>query len=213
MNLADVFFKPMAGERERLLRTSAQPALTRRFFKRNARFVCPAPHAQLRDFYDWYLFWSSYPLPTDETQSFFVANSLDLFKKECKYVQHGQTSDLPGLDYYAIIGTTRGEFPRKKLATAPEWLLCRLPQFLMSCRPPAVVLFARPHHHMSRKIPTTTVLVGKSRRPLEDPLPAFQLSGGGLALSPAPLLRLVREARVAARHALKAPRAGVAMDD
>ena len=115
MNLADVFFKPMAGERERLLRTSTQTTLTRRFFKRNARFVCPAPHAQLRDFYDWYLFWSSYPLPTDETQSFFVANSLDLFKKECKYVQHGQMSDLPGLDYDAIIGTTRGEFPRKNL--------------------------------------------------------------------------------------------------
>jgi hypothetical protein len=114
MDLADVFFKPMAGERERLLRTSTQSTLTRHFFKRNARFVCPAPHAQLRDFYDWYLFWSSYPLPTDETQSFFLANSDALFKKECKYVQHGQTSDLPGLDYYALIGTTRGELFQKQ---------------------------------------------------------------------------------------------------
>ena len=114
MDLADVFFKPMEGERERLLRTSTQTKLTRRYFKRNARFVCLAPHAQLRDFYDWYLFWSSYPLPTDPTQFLFVANSLALFKRECKYVQHGQTSDLPGLDYYVLIGTTRGEFSGKK---------------------------------------------------------------------------------------------------
>ena len=130
MDLADVFFKPMAGERERLLLTSTQATLTRRFFKRNARFVCPAPHAQLRDFYDWYLFWSSFPLPTDETQSFFVANSLNLFKKECKYVQHSQTSDLPGLDYYALIGTTRGEFPRTRVTSLVECLfLRRLLQF------------------------------------------------------------------------------------
>jgi hypothetical protein len=107
MDFAHCFFKPMAGERERLLLNSTQETLTRRFFKRNARFVCPAPHAQLRDFCDWYLFWSVFPLPTDPTQTFFVANALALFKEECKYVQHGQTSDLPGLDYYVLIGTTR----------------------------------------------------------------------------------------------------------
>jgi hypothetical protein len=50
------------------------------------------------------------------------------------------------------------------------------------------------------------------RRPLEVPLPALQLPGGGVALPPASLLRFMREARVASRHALEAPRAGVAVN-
>ena len=65
--------------------------------------MLPPPHAQIRDFYDWFLFWSNYPHPDDPTKSSFVPNARDLFLKECRYVQKGQTSDRPGLLYYVVV--------------------------------------------------------------------------------------------------------------
>jgi len=89
----------MRGERERLLRdleprfrAEASRRFSRAYFKRHSRFVLPPPHDQLRDFYDWFLFWTNFPHPDNATQSFFVSNAQALFVIECKYVQRRQTS-------------------------------------------------------------------------------------------------------------------------
>jgi hypothetical protein len=114
IDLADVFFKPMKGERERLqadmrLRFTDQQIsrFGRSYYRRFTRHVCPPPHEQLRDFYDWYQFWSRFPHPTISGRSMFTANPWDIFKHECKYVQQGFTSDPPGVLMYVPVRTTK----------------------------------------------------------------------------------------------------------
>ncbi len=113
IDLADVFFKPMKGERERLqadirLRFTDQQIsrFGRCYYRRFTRHVCPPPHEQLRHYYDWYQFWSRCPHPTISGRSMFTTNSWDIFKHECKYVQQGYTSDPPGVPMYIHVWTT-----------------------------------------------------------------------------------------------------------
>ena len=113
-DLSDVFFKPMSGERDRILRDlrrrfsdNAAQKFGRAYFKRYMRQVCPPPQDQVRDFLDWYLFWSAFPHPSLPGQAFFVEDSWKLFLKECKYVQLGFTSDAPGMPMYAYLRTNK----------------------------------------------------------------------------------------------------------
>lgn len=113
VDLADAFFKPMKGERERLqadirLRFTDQQIsrFGRCYYRRFTRHVCPPPHEQLRHYYDWYQFWSRCPHPTISGRSMFTTNSWDIFKHECKYVQQGYTSDPPGVPMYIHVWTT-----------------------------------------------------------------------------------------------------------
>ena len=113
-DLTSVFFKPMKGERERLLRDMKRRFpeenirhYGRSYFRRFTRCVCPPPREQLQDFFDWYRFWSTFPHPTMDGRTMFTADSWAIFKHECTYIQQGFTSDPPGMNMYVLVRTTK----------------------------------------------------------------------------------------------------------
>lgn len=111
LDLSDVLFKMVDGEKERLTGLMTRQGgrytpeqmskLPRSWWRKWARYHCPEPRRMTMDFYDWYQFWSTLPVPGGKP--FFVPDSMKKFNTAAKYILHGHLSDKPGLSPYVVV--------------------------------------------------------------------------------------------------------------
>ena len=113
MSLAsDALFWMLPGEDDRVRKhceaLGMQPEqinqLRRKYWRRRARYACPAPRLILRALVDLYLFFKGMRDPLKPSSYVYVPNAEKIFLKECAYVQQGLLSDPPGMNMYRIVG-------------------------------------------------------------------------------------------------------------
>ena len=139
LDLSDVLFKIVDGEKKRLVETMTSSGryssaedmerLPRSWWRKWARYHCPEPRRMLMDFFDWYQFWSTLPVPGGKP--FFVSDSWAKFKTAVTYINQGHLSDKPGFSPYTIV---------RQLRDGRYWLRC-----LRTSSP-----LEGYHHHLNR---------------------------------------------------------------
>ena len=74
----------------------------RKYWRRNARYSCPEPEIEIRGLFDVFMFFREIDDPSRAGHSFYIneADAIAIFVKEIGYVQKGELSDMPEINYY-----------------------------------------------------------------------------------------------------------------
>ena len=113
--VSDALFKMLPGEADTVRAHMVMLGMTderirrtrRKYWRRRARYSCPAPAVILDGLLDVFEFFNELDDPQRPGHKFYVTDAETIFVKECGYVQRGELSDVPGLNYYFLIRQAR----------------------------------------------------------------------------------------------------------